>query len=124
MEKCHSLDQEKLVYKCRNDVSRYKITVIHKFSTVNTHIDSLAYYITVNNNKVFYNESDTISTYFPELVSTTQNDDEYISVYLINLLCSKLTQNPSDEVKMNLILPFDHNINIISLDMFIDDYIK
>ena len=119
MEECYSLDPERLVYKYHGP--NYKIILVHKFPKVDTNIDSLSYYITINGDKVSYNESDTCAIYRPELVSTSQVDDinpYYISTYSISLLLTKLTKDPSDEVKLNLILPFDHKRNIIELQMF------
>ncbi len=120
MEEFHSLYPQHLVYKCEiTNNYRYKLIVVHIFPDVDMQIEKLSYYITVNGDKVFYDETDTCAVYRPELISTkTRADDSlYVSEYNIKSI-NKLTQNTSDEVKINLLLPFDHESNIVSLVMY------
>lgn len=116
---CH---QDKYKYKCYNQYSSYMIIVCHKFPEVNSKIDELAYYITLNKNRIFY-ENDQNSEldsniYYPDLISTFKDENCYISEYKIDLLRSKITNNLSDSVHLNIILPYDHDINIISIDLY------
>jgi hypothetical protein len=126
---CTSLDNEGLVYDITDENSVFQLTIVHKFSEVNTKIDELSYYITLNGDRTFYlnypdqdqdqdQEQYSSNIYQPELLSTTQNSEyEYVSVYLINLLRLEITFDSSDSVKLNLILPFDHCYNLLDLKL-------
>jgi len=120
MSKIEKCDIINLTYQCDNDdISQYYLIIIHKFLKIDTYIDSLSYYISVNGDKVFYNESDIIAIYKPKLLSTDVNNDDksYTSVYSIPSLV-KLIRDPLDKIKLNLLLPFDHKFSIISLELF------
>src|SRR6185369_14274853 len=102
------LDPEGLVYDINENVG-YHLVIVHRFSEVNTKTDELSYYITLNDDRIFYPdfEEQFTNIYQPELISITQNsENEYVSVYFINVLRSKITENSSDKVRLNLILPF------------------
>ncbi len=106
-----------LVHRCNNtEINGYQLVVSHKFSEVDMNIDKLSYYITVNGDKIFYDDSDTCAVYHPELISTFMENDRYISIYKIHPL-DKLTQNTSNEVKINILLPFDHYLTIFDLSI-------
>ncbi len=119
LEKIHSLDPTQLVYKCDNTDGEYQLIIVHRFPEVDMRIEKLSYYITVNGNKVLYDNSDTSTVYCPDLISTVMDEDYsfYTSTYKIHSL-NKLTQNTSNEVKINMLLPFDHETNILSITMF------
>jgi hypothetical protein len=120
-----SLDPYGLIYNCDNEqITAYKLVVIHKFQKIDSYIGSLSYYITLNNNRVFYeSESEhalehASNIYLPELINTVENNGIYTSTYTIPFILNKITKKSSDEVKLNLILPYDHKISIIDQQLF------
>jgi hypothetical protein len=113
-------DEDEVVYNCTDKFSVYELIICHKFPKVNTKIDELSYYITVNGDRVFYEKNEELDSniYQPELIRTEQEEDFYVSIYKIKCDRSMLTEKSSDTVKLNLILPFDHNINILNLSVY------
>lgn len=127
MSKIYPLEQNKLVYKCDDKILAYDLVINHRFSEVDSHIDELSYYITVNNDRVFNNSSNemdinSLNIYKPDHLTTVKiSDDSYISLYKIKFTRNKITQNTSDEVNINLILPFDHKISIYDYNLFVQE---
>ena len=125
-----ALIPENLVFNIDNDVSEIEFNIFHNFPEVNTKIDKLSYFITLNDDRVFYCHnsdfdmwSDTGSNiYQPKIELESYTDDNldiYLSVYSIHLSKKRLTNNSSDKVKLHLILPFDYNNNITLLQVII-----
>ncbi len=123
-----TLIPENLVFNVGDDVSEFELNIFHKFPEVNTKIDKLSYFITLNNDRVFYDNenefdlwSDTGSNvYCPKLELESyidDNADNYLSVYSICLSKKRLTINPLDKVKLHLILPFDWHTSISLLQV-------
>lgn len=115
MKKIYPLekDENKFVYKCEStDIDGYQIIIIHKFPEVDLLTEKISYYVTVNEDKIFLNENDTDAIYYPELMITSmENNLSYKSIYNIPTL-EKLFKYKNDEVRINLILPFDCDSNI------------
>jgi len=109
MERCQLLDEAegKMSYKISHGGTEpFQLVITHRFSKVNTCIESLLYYITVNGDRT-YNST-------PELLSTSRITDEvYTSVYMI----PNVIGNAEDDVKLILVLPFDHKLSIIDVGL-------
>lgn len=106
------------VYNCDN-LDPVNLVVIHRFPEVNTKLDSLMYYITINGDKV-YNQSEDTSSFLPNLISTTKiSEDVYKSVYSLPLILSDDKLNDQNKsamgqiIKVHVVFPFDYKTSII-----------
>ena len=119
---CFSLDLENIVKR-----TEHKFIILHRFSEINTGLDTLAYYITVNGDRLYDKSNNDRSIYTPELISTDACDssDEciYKSTYTIKfsempfllIQDNNLDVNININIKLKLILPFDYKNNILAL---------
>jgi hypothetical protein len=113
MKKCILLDanNEQLTYSCKESKIPYQLLVSHKFAEVGLNTQPLIYYLTINGDKMD-NENDI------NLLSTSKIcDDIYTSLYSITIN-QNLFQHKLDEVKIIIVLPFDHKTSILGIELF------
>lgn len=108
-------------YNCDN-LDPVNLVVIHRFPEVNTKLDSLLYYITINGDKV-YNQSEDTSSFLPNLISTAKiSEDVYKSVYSLPLMLSDVSDDKLNDqnklamgqiIKVHVVFPFDYRTSVI-----------
>lgn len=110
---------KEIVYcNCYDSFINYEILICHKFEEVNTASDKLLYYITLNGDRIFYPEIESESNiYEPEILNRELTSYGYKTLYKIVCNRRKITDKSDDSVKINLILPFDHNLNIFDISV-------
>jgi len=123
MEEClllKKMDGKHLSYRCSKNILDipFKLIIVHRFPEINTFTESLMYYISLNKDRV-YNESYGSN---PELLNTSKiTDNLYTSTYLVpvNKYIKEIDSKKScDEIKVNFFLPFDHQISIIDIKLY------
>lgn len=106
------------IYSC-DSPDPLDLVIIHRFPEVDTKIDSLLYFMTINGDK-FYNELEETSVFFPNLIRTEKvSEDTYKSTYSVTF-SDKIDQEidyESDDIKLYLVLPFDYRTSIIDMDL-------
>ncbi len=103
-----------LVYSYNNHLIN-QIIISHKFPSIDTNLNKLVYYITINDDNVHNGK--------PKLLSTVMlSENIYTSIYTIPSMSSmpneidKSDEN-NDSIKLILLFPFDYNLNIINVEM-------
>jgi len=111
--------EKELEFECNvNDIYGYELIIEHNFSEIDLLSDKLSYFITVNKDKIFLNESDTVAIYYPELRQRQEMNSIYKSTYFIpSIKCLETDKVKTDKVKIKLILPFDYKTNINKISM-------
>lgn len=112
-------------YKCDKNCTDYKLIIIHEYPVVNTLIDELEYYLTIEGDRVFHEDLIVKKTkmtklknsniYKPVLESTTYIDNCYKTIYAIHCPINNTLDN---DVHIHFNLPFDYKRNIKSLELF------
>jgi hypothetical protein len=98
-------------YECPKTEVLYNLIITHQFSKVDTNIDGLSYYISVNDDKVHSGS--------PRLVDTIPIDDFFESDYIIQF--PKIVGiTETDQIRLHIFLPFDHQTSIKNVIMKID----
>jgi hypothetical protein len=117
MENCYLLDENngKLSCFCETNIL-YQLIISHRFPKVDSEMENLFYYITINDHKIY--------TDIPELLNTSKifnsynsENDIYTSMYKITIK-ETIKETIDDNLKLTLVLPFDYNRSIVGVELF------